>query len=99
MPRRGEGYRPDEDAVIRELYPVGGARAVADRIGRSECSVQARASRLGVRTAKSRRERWTEEQERYCLSRLISMSRVTGHTPLSVIRHLETIVRRRLMET
>lgn len=46
-----------------------------------------------------RRERWTEEQERYCLSQLVSMSRLTGHTPLSIIRHVETMVRRRMRET
>lgn len=99
MPSRGKGYRPEEDDVIRRLYPTSGATACARKLGRTECSVQSRASRLGVRCRSVRRERWTEEQERYCLSQLVSMSRITGHTPLGIIRHVETIIRRRMGES
>ena len=99
MSSRGKGYRPEEDDVIRSQYPTSGASACARVLGRSECSVQSRASKLGVRCRTVRRERWTEEQERYCLSQLISMSRFTGHTPLSIIRHVETMVRRRVVKS
>ena len=99
MATRGCGYSPEEDAVIRATYPSGGPGACAELLDRSQCSIQCRARKLGVRCRTVRRERWTEEQERYCLSQLVSMSRLTGHRPLSIIRHVETMERTRMRET
>src|SRR5690606_29805471 len=43
-------WAPADDAVVREMYPTGGWRAVQSVLTtRSKAAIQARASRLGVR--------------------------------------------------
>lgn len=92
--RKGH-FTPEEDDVIRAVYPTRGPQACARMLDRTACSCQNRARKLGVRSRTCRRERWTEQEERYCLSMIVRLSRVTGHTPLGIIRHVEWLIRSR----
>ena len=87
-------YTPEEDAIIRRAYPTGGPSACAELLGRSAYSCRARARKLGVRQKEVRREKWTEQHERYCLALLIRACEDTGHTPLSVLNHMQHLIRR-----
>ena len=95
MPRR-RFWSADEDAVIESVYPPGGPSACSEILGRTENACANRARRIGVsaRVGHNRlSNRWTTGQERVCVKLLSEMCRATGHSPLGVLHHLETLVR------
>lgn len=92
----GPRFTPEEDAVIAEVYPTGGGKACAEILGRSRDSCAARAKRIGVRTAtpRGRANPWSELQDRVVLALLLRACKLTGRTPLAVIRHQEWLIKK-----
>lgn len=91
-------YTPEEDAVIAELYPDGGARPCAERLGVSLSSVYARADQLGVKSnrvkVRGHASDWGYEDDRAALLALRQVCNRTGRSPMAVIRHLECLIRK-----
>lgn len=78
-------WKPEEDAVLRELYTRGGAQRVARQLGRKVRSVMCRAQVLGIATHR----RWSADDDRRLRNlwgekTVRQLARILGRTPMAV---------------
>jgi predicted DNA-binding protein YlxM (UPF0122 family) len=60
LTKKTKNFTPEEDAIIRELYPTGTEEEILAKLpGRTWKSIASRASRLGVK----RHDHWTSEED------------------------------------
>jgi hypothetical protein len=87
--KKPNAWTPDEDAILREHYPLGGYAAVTSRLERTEKAVCMRAKLLGIRSGKNPTKEWTMAEDHLLRKHYEAhggayVAQLTGRTVISV---------------
>jgi hypothetical protein len=84
---KGAFWTAAEDAILREHYPTGNTRMIAELTGKSRVAIRMRAARLGIQC----RPRWSLDADRNLRDvwghvRMVEAVASTGHTRVAVYK-------------
>lgn len=85
-------WRTNDEKLLRELYGTMPLQRIADKLGRTYCSVQQRAIRLKLSTLAGTKHRWSDVDHALLaaeLRRLVAdVAARTGATPGAVLARI-----------